>query len=296
MKKNSKITLLVMALGVILSTAARVFVISAHTDMNTGFLYHGDELLCNLLYFGVIAIASAAAIFTAKIDEKNGAKDLTAAAVPTVGAVVMGFLTIFAGGFAIYEGIAEIHAITPNRFLMLSDFIFGTVLLVIAFVTLVKQKFTPGLGYSYSLIGVYCICRGIYGFMNRMAIVTVPEYLIETLSIIGMSVFFVLLGRYVSGNESSKTRAALAFWGVASASLTLSNALGTMIAKIAASSEVKARIVTSTYIAESFKQAQKGVNAYAMVFTPWVELFLAALAAAGVAFLFIGKRDEDVQR
>lgn len=294
MKRNSKITLWVMALGVILSTAARVFAISAHTDMNTGFLYHGDELLCNILYFGVIVIASAASIFTVWRDENNGARELAAANIPASGSVVMGFLTALAGAFAVYEGIAELHAVTPNRFLMFADFIFGAVLLVIAFVTLVKQKFTPGVGYSYSLIGVYCICRGIYCFMNRMAITTVPEYLIEAMSIIGMSVFFVLLGRYLSGNETAKTRKALGFWGTAAVALTLSNAFGTIIAKFFASPEIRARIVYTSYAAESFRQAQKGVNAYAMVFTPWAELFLGALVAVGVAVLFIGKRDENV--
>ncbi len=297
MKKNSKLTLLILALGVVLSTAARVFVISAHTDMNTGFLYHGDELLCNLLYYGVIVIASAAAVFTARLDENSGIKERSAADISGAGTALIGFLTIFAGVFAVYEGITEIDAITPNKFLMFADFIFGAVQVALAFVTLVKKKFTPGVGYSYSLIGVYCICRGIYCFMNRMAITTVPEYLIECMSLIGMAVFFVLLGRFLSGNETPRTRKALSFWGVLTASLTLSNAFGVMIAKLTAPSSVSGRIVYTSFAAERFKQAQKGIDAYNMVFSPWVNLLLGALTAVALVVLFAGrtaKSDEDV--
>ena len=111
------------------------------------------------------------------------------------GAAVIGFLTMFTGVFAVYEGLTETKAITPTLFLTVIDLLFAAVMLAIAFVTLSKKRFTPGLGYSYSLIGVYCVCRGVYCFMSRMAITTVPEYLIECLSLIGMSVYFVMLGR-----------------------------------------------------------------------------------------------------
>ena len=290
MKKNSKITLAVLAAGVVLSLAARIFVITAHTDMKTGFLYHGDELLCNVLYYGIIVIAAVTAIFTSKYDEKNSAfGECTAKSITGAKAAVIGFLTLGTGLFAAYEGYTEIHAITRNMFLVIVDFLFGAALIAIAFATLYKKEFTPGLGYSFSFIGVYCVCRGIYCFMSRMAIVTVPEYLIECLCLIVMAVFFVLLGRFLSGNETKRTRKAMCFWGVGTSALTLSSAFGTIIARIAAPEAVRSRIVMTSYDAESFRQASEGVDAYKMVYTPWVNVFLGLLTAAVLVIMFMNK-------
>ena len=284
--KYSKKTLAVLTAGIILSLAVRIYIIVAHTDMTTGFLYHGEELLCNLLYYGIIAAAAVASVFTVRVDEKSGVGEKTAADIGGAGVTVIGFLTMFAGVFAGYEGITEFKAITPTNYLIAVDFLFAVIIVVIAFVTLAKKRFSPGLGYSYSLIGAYCICRGIYCFMNRMAIVTVPEYLIECLSLIGMSVYFVILGRFLSGNETKHTRKFVCFWGVGTASITLSSALGTLIARFAAPEEIRMRIVLSSYEAESFRQASAGANAYKMTASPWVNLFLGVLIAASLVTVF----------
>ena len=297
MKKNGKITLAVLAAGMILSLAVRIYVMVAHTDMTTGFLYHGEEPLCNILYYGIIAAVAVAAIFTAGIGVKNAEGEQNASDIGVTGTVVIGFLTMIAGLFAGYEGIKETKAITPTKFLIAVDFLFAAVLLIIAFTTLYKKRFTPGVGYSYSLIGAYCTCRGIYCFMSRMAIVTVPEYLIECLSLIGMSVFFVLLGRYLSGNETKRTRRAACFWGAGTAAITFSSALGTIVARIAAPAEIGSRIVFTSYDAESFRQASEGVDAYKMVVTPWVNVFLGALIVAALVAMFVkpASKPQDTQ-
>ena len=279
-------TLAVLAAGIILSLAVRVYVIAAHTDMLTGFLYHGKALMCNLLYYGIILAAAVASVFTARVDEKSGIKERTASDIGSAGAMVIGFFTMLAGFFAAYEGFTEIKAITPTTFLIIADFLFAAVLVAIACVVLAKKRFTPGLGYSYSLVGAYCISRGVYCFMSRMAIVTVPEYLIECLSLIGMSVYFVLLGRFLSGNETKRTRRFASLWGTATASITLSSALGTIIASFAAPEEIRMRIVYTSYEAESFRQASAGVDAYKLVATPWVNLVLGMLIVASLVIMF----------
>ena len=287
MKKNAKITLVVLAAGTVLSLAVRIYVIVAHTDMTTGFLYHGEELLCNILYYGIIAAAAITSVFTARIDEKNGIGEQTASDIVSGGAVAIGFFTMFAGLFAAYEGFKEMKAITPTAFLIAVDFLFAALLVAIAFVTLYKKRFTPGLGYSYTLIGVYCICRGIYCFMGKMAIVTVPEYLIECLSLIGMAVFFALLGRFLSGNEMPHTRKLLCLCGVGTVSITFSSAFGTLLARLMAPEEIRSRIVMTSYEAESFRQASAGVDAYKLTATPWVNVLLGAAIAASLIAMFI---------
>lgn len=285
MRKNGKITLAVLAAGVVLGTAARVWAIAAHTDMKTGFLYHGDELLCNILYYGIILAAAVVSVFTSRAGE-GGCVIGAAAEIPSGGAVVTGFLALGAGLCAAYEGLAEFNAISPMLFLTAIDFLFGALLLIIGFATLFKKRFTAGLGYTYSLIGAYCVCRGLYAFMNRMAIQTVPEYCIEAVSLVCMSVYFLILGRYLSGNDNRRTAGGICFWGVASSGLVLSSALGTIVASITASGEVSERIVFSTYAAESFRQAQRGIDAYNMVITPWVNVMLGVMIVVSVSIMF----------
>lgn len=295
MKKNAKITVAVLAAGIILSLAVRIYVIVAHTDMTTGFLYHGEELLCNALYYGLIVAAAVVSVFTARVDEKNGIGEQTASDIGGAGVVIIGFFTMFAGLFAAYEGLTEMKAITPTKFLIVVDLLFSGVIVAISFVTVFRKKFTPGLGYSYTLIGAYCICRGIYCFMSKMAIVTVPEYLIECLSLVGMSVYFAMLGRFLSGNETDHTRKFLCFWGIGTASITLSSAFGTLIARFIAPEEIRARIVFTSYEAESFRQASAGANAYKLTATPWVNVCLGAVIVASLAAMFVktGHRSEN---
>lgn len=286
MKKNGRITLIVLAESIIASLVVRIYVIVAHTDMRTGFLYHGEDLLCNIAYYGIIAASAIVAAVTARTGRKGSLDDFPPEEIGEVKAMIIGILTMGAGLCAAYEGIAEMHALTPTGFLIFADFLFAAVLVCISFLTIYKKKFTPLVGYSYSIIGVYCICRGMYCFMSRMAIVTVPEYLIECLSLIGMSVFFVLMGRFFSGNATRFTRKGMCFWGVGTASLVLSSGLGTLIASVAAPEEIRSRIVYSEAAAEQYRQASAGFDAYKMVVTPWINLVLGGLIVAAIIAAF----------
>lgn len=286
MRKNGKITLAVFAAAVISATAVRIFVVSAHTDMTTGFIYHGDELLCNFLYYGVIAAAALASVFTLKI----GQTDTTvgrAADIPGGGVIVLGFMDILAGIFAVFEALKEKDAISPTVFIMAADYVFAAALIAIGFATLYKRSFTPGLGFSYSIIGVYVITRALYSLMIRMSVIFVPEYLIEALVYIGMAIFFPILGRYLSGNEHRPTAGAMCFWGVGLSSMLLSAALGAIISRFTAPEEISERIVFTYAEAESFRQASEGVDAYKLVMPSLVDIMLALIAAFSVILLLI---------
>ena len=286
MKKNGKLTLVALAAGIILSTVVRFFVITKHTEMTTGFLYHGDELLWNGLYYGVVLLMSIAAIFTVMADKKKDTETLTASGIGRGRTIMIGLITMTAAVFAAYEGMDEMRAFTPTKFLIAADFLFAVVLAVIAFVTLYHKTFKPVIGYLYSLIGAYCICRGVYCFMSRMAISTVPEYLIECLGLIGMAIYFVLLGRFLSGNDSKLTKNALGFWGVGTASLTFSSAIASFVAKLAAPEEISTRIVYNSAAAESYRQASAGFDAYKMVITSWVDIVLGVLIVVSLVIAF----------
>lgn len=290
--KKTRITPVVLAAGIVLSTAARFFVITQHTEMTTGFLYHGDEPLWNSIYYGLILIAAVAAIFTARADAKKDSDAPITSAIGKVKTITIGLLTMAAAVFAAYEGMDEMRAFTPTLFRIISDFAFAVLLAIIAFVTLYNKNFTPVGGYLYSLIGAYCICRGMYCFMSRMAISTVPEYMIECLSLIGMAVYFVTLGRYLSGNSGKHTKKALGFWGVGTASLTFSSALAMLIAKLAAPEEISSRIVYTAAEAENYRQASAGFDAYKMVITPWVEILLGIIIVVSLVIAFSKPSEE----
>lgn len=291
--KKIKLTPIVLALGIIASAVVRFVVITQHTEISnnplkrsTGFLFHGDELLWNGLYYGIIIIAAIAAIIAAVVDSKGEAEELKGAGLGKGRTILIGLLMMTAAVFAAYDGRAEMNAFSPTAFLIIIDFAFAILMGIISFVTLSNKRFTPIIGYLYSLVGAFCICRGIYCFMSRMAIATVPEYVIQSLSLVTMAVYFVMLARFLSGNTGKHTRKAMGFWGVSAASLTFSSALGAILAKFLAADDIKACIVFSANDAENYRQARAGADAYNLVVTPTAELALALIVAVTLIIAF----------
>ena len=288
MSKNGKTALIVAGAGFVLCFAARLVTILFFTDMNTGFLNHGNEILCNLLIYGVLAAAAIVAGLLLR-KEPAGVK------VSGNGCLAIGFVTLLAAVCAGYEGIAETSALTPSLFLIITDFVGAVYMAVLAFAVLYKKSFTPALGFCYSIIGVYCVFRGIYVFMNRMVIAAVPEYLAEVLEIVFLALFFAMFARMFSGNEEKLTKPFMFISGVGAAILTLSSSLGVIFSKLFAPAEIAERISASTKYAEVFYQNNHGRDGYIMTFTPYVNMALGLLAAvAVVAALKSAKAEEPI--
>lgn len=301
--KKIKLTPIALAVGIIASTVVRLLVITGHTEISndpekhsTGFLFHGDELLWNGLYYGIILLAAIAAIIAAAVDSKGEAEELKGAGLGKGRVILIGLLMMTAAVCAAYDGRAEMSAFSPTAFLIIIDLAFAVIMAIIAFVTLSNKRFTPVIGYFYSLVGAFCIARGVYFFMSRMAIATVPEYVIQSLSLITMAVYFVLLARFLSGNSGKHTRKAMSFWGASAASLTFSSALGTIIARLTAPADIKSCIVFSENAAENYRQARAGAEAYTLVFTPPVELALAVIVIVTLIIAFTKPTAIDVER
>ena len=275
MSKKGKITLIAAGAGFALCLAARIAVITLFTDMKSGFLYNGNEVLCNiLLYAGLLAAGIAAFVLT---------RNEPASANPSEkGCITIGFVTLLAAICAGYEGIAEMSALTPSVFLIIADFAGALYMAVLAFSILYKRSFSPGLGFCFSIIGVYCVIRGIYSFMSRMAITTVPEYLAEVLGLVLCACFFAMFAKLFSGNGEKRTMPALCLFGIGAGILTISGALGIIAAKLFAPAEIAERITASAKTAELFYQNNQGRFGYMMTFTPYVNIALGLLAAVGV--------------
>lgn len=292
MKKNTGLALWVMAGGTLLAVIMRIYQIVVCTDMNTGFLFHENNFFENYGFYIIAVLAAAGAAAGAVIDGRRELGGFSVGGVVDGRAAVLGFAMLIMGLCAAYEGYTELSAISPSGFLIFVDFAFGAAMLVIAFVTLYKKEFSPGLGFSYCAAALYFTLRGVNVFLDRMVINTVPEYLIECLSVIGGAVFFMLFAKLMSGNEHKNTRTALCAWGVPTVVITLGSALATIISGFIAPAEVSERITSSRYAAEMYYQVNGGRNAYMMVYTPWVNVAMALFIAAALIMLFLRKKEE----
>ena len=286
MSKNGKTALIAAGAGFVLCLAARLVTILFFTDMKTGFLTHGSEILCNLLNYGFLAAAAIAAGVLLRKEPKFVKPSEN-------GCLVIGFFTLLAAICAGYEGITETSALSPSIFLIISDFVGAVYMAALAFALLYKKSFTPALGFCYSIVGVYCVFRGISVFMNRMAIATVPEYLAEVLQIALLALFFAMFARLFSGNGDRATTPMMYFTGVGAAILTLSTSLGVILSKLFAPAEIAERITASANYAEVFYQNNHGRDSYIMTFTPFVNMALGLLAAAAVVVALKSAKAEE---
>ena len=290
MKKNSKITLWLMLGAFAVCFLVRAYQIAVCTDMTTGFLYHDNSIVQNLMYYALVAFALALAAVSAHFDVKRRGGGFDTAQVVDARAAVIGFALLLVAICSLYEGYTEMSVISPNAFLIFIDLAFGAAMAVIAFVTLYKKEFGAGLGFSYSVVGLYFTLRGICVFLDHMVINSVPEYLIECLCVIGGAVFFTLLAKLFSGNGGRYTSAALCVWGVPTAVMTLSSALATIVCGAAAPEEIAERITASSYTAELYYQANYGSGAYMMTYTPWVNVAMGVFVAAALVVLLLPNR------
>ena len=286
MSKNGKTALIAAGAGFVLCLAARLVTILFFTDMKTGFLTHGSEILCNLLNYGFLVAAAIAAGVLLRKEPKFVKPSEN-------GCLVIGFFTLLAAICAGYEGITETSALLPSVFLIISDFVGAVYMAALAFALLYKKSFTPALGFCYSIVGVYCVFRGISVFMNRMAIATVPEYLAEVLQIALLALFFAMFARLFSGNGDRATTSMMYFTGVGAAILTLSTSLGVILSKLFAPAEIAERISASANYAEVFYQNNHGRDSYIMTFTPFVNMALGLLAAAAVVVALKSAKAEE---
>lgn len=297
MTKNSKFSLFAIIPAFLLCAAARFFQVSDGTDFSTGFLYNENGFLVNFAFNGLLILTLVAVIALCILDKKRGSayfeNDVRGTMVD-MRAVAVGFPLLIAGALAAYEGYLQMGALTPSAFLIFVDFLFGALMIVQGFVILYKKEITAALGFSLVIPAVYYTLRGICVFIDRMVIASVPEYLIECLIIIGMGVFFMLLAKLFSGNESKRTRTAVSAVGITVSVMTLSSAVATIAADLLYPHDIGTRIVANANDAELYRQALISQTAlmnvsdhgYHMAYTSWVDVAMALLILLTLAALY----------
>ncbi len=292
MNKKRLINPVVMMIGIVLCTAARVFVIS-RTDMRFGSIVHGYEVVCNLLYFGTLAAAAVSAAVFAVSPGKRSAEDDT---VPTrfdvsgSGAVAVGFGLLAVGAGAVCDAVSMMKTDDSSGVFIAICFVFAAAFAIVAFYTLYKKEITPGLGFVYSFGGIYFVLRGIFCFMNRMVVSDVPEYTISVLSAVFGGLLFAAAGKLFSGNEGRITRRMFCVWSVGASVLTISALLGTAAAKLFLGDEISQCIVFTSADAAEYHELVKGVDGYRLAFPAFSDIGLGILAVTLVlAVCLFGK-------
>ena len=279
--KTIRITPIVIAAGAVLAAAARVYVIG-RTDMTVGTLFHDTSLICNLLYYGIIILTMLGAVISSGLDEKRGVCGGPDATPGIKGVIAIGFGLLITALCCGYDGFVENNSLSPSLFVLITDLGAAVILGVIAFVTLYKKEFSPGLGFVYVLGGAYYVCRGINCFMIRMAITTIPEYLVDCLTVICGAVFFVSFAKLMSGNGGKLTVKAFFAFGSAAFVISVSSFLGAAASKVLLSPEISQRIVFTANEAENNFQALHGIDAYLMAFPPLPNLAVGIFAAVAM--------------
>lgn len=298
MKNNSKFGVWVLIPGFVLAFAARMAQLCAGTDMETGFLKHDNGFFMDFCFWGAVIVAVGGAVAAAFLDRKKNAEYYSApvSSVTDARAAAIGFAMLLPALGALYEGYAEVRIpeesrVTVSPFMIGVDFLFGAAMLVVAFMILYFKEFKPALGFSTVTGAVYYTLRGIGIFMEKMAVTTVPEYLINCISVILSAVFFMQLAKLLSGNEGKHTRDALAVSGTAAAVTILGNAFAGLAAMLFGPADVASRIVVTSYEAEWLYQAEGGDMAYYMSLAPVADVAAGLFIVIVMIVLFMKKKE-----
>lgn len=280
MPKKCPVTPIVMVIAVVLCAAARVFAISK-TDMMYGSLNHGYEIVCNVLFYGVIVTASVIGTVFGSYPKKGEEK----AALSNMSgkpAVAVGFGMLVAAVCIAYDAVFSAKSPYASVVFMIISYAFAAMFAVVGFVTLYKKSFAPALGFAYSFGGVFYVVKGIFFFRSHMVVAAIPEYVIEGMTCVLGGLFFVMAGRLLSGNVERFTGKMLNVWGMFSAVLTLSAFIGTVVAKPVLDDEISQRIVFTSAEAEQYFQAAHGTGGYWLAFPSLAAVGLGVMAAITV--------------
>lgn len=291
MPKKCPITPVILIIGVVLCAAARTFAI-AQTDMLYGSLNHGYEVICNVLFYGVLAASVIIGTISGSYPEK-GKENAALKGVSGKPAAAVGFGMLAVAVGVAYDAIFSAKSPYASTVYMIISYAFAAMFAVLGFVTLYKKAFSPALGFAYTFGGVFYVVKGIFFFRSHMVVSAIPEYLIEGMTCVLGGLFFVMAGKLLSGNEGRFTRKTLNVWGISSTVLTLSSFLGTAAAKLVLGEEISQRIVFTSAQAEQNFQEAHGTDGYWLAFPSLAAVGLGIVAAAVVIAVNISCKAEN---
>ncbi len=293
MPKKCLVTPIVMVIAVVLCAAARVFAISK-TDMQYGSINHDYVVVCNALFYGVlvgaVVIGTVFGCYPKKGEENTALKGMSKKSVSAVG-----FAMLAAAVGIAYDTVFSAKSPYASAVFMIISYAFAAMFVVLGFVTLYKKAFSPGLGFAYSFGGLFYVVRGIFFFRDHMVVSAIPEYAIEGLTSVLGGLFFVAVGRLLSGNGGKSTGKMVNIWGISSAVLTLSAFIGAAVSKLLLSEEISQRIVFTSAQAQRNFQAAHGTDGYWLAFPSLAAVGLGIVTAVTVISVNVGSNSKQTE-
>lgn len=159
------------------------------------------------LFFVLAAAVFGAGIF---LDKKKGADSFTckAAHLSPKFTLIMGIS--FTVGFCL-QFVELFFGSGKTGLALVGEIVTMAAYLAAAFMLLARKEIKPSIGYIQLVISVSYTVKAAALFMQDTIIVRVSDELILLLSYVASVLFFLALGRFISGNETKTSRIKLLF-------------------------------------------------------------------------------------
>lgn len=274
MNKKSKLALFsfipLVIVCIIFRMTQYAFVIDLHTGFfksNAGFHRYS---LTSCLFLSFIIFLSLALLDKRK---KSKAFTINKDQLSPKLLKAFGFLLILSAVTIVIK-IPEVINAGKKEYLLLFFMLFGIVILSSAgFYILTKRAVNGVSALLFAGIAVYVVLRTAMLFLNRMAVLSVPQYVLEILSRLSLVFFLLSLARMMLDSEKKFTRLTAIVMGLFSATMIFTTELGAFFAAFIADESV-----------------------FELVADPHGEnLFMGVFALFGVIMLYCGKVNTPIE-
>ena len=236
MWKTRRILPVIAVMAAIISLGFRVFqllVAVDYTDM--GFFYADAGFIATWGMYLILLITAVLLIIVSIIDKRSGNEAYTRPA-----ASLTPKQTGFLGAAFLLGACLRLYRLIFNFSFNFKSFELGFVgealmfvlFTLIGFLILGSRKLKPVVGYLHIVICISCTLNAAALFMQDTIITRVSDELLLLLSYVGSVLFFLALGRFISGTESKLTRFKLFIFGGLTAALSFCASLAGYIALI----------------------------------------------------------------
>lgn len=222
MNKSSRIFPIAAIAASVAAMIFRIAQILTVVDYNTmGFFDSAAPfILTNGIYifFLLAAVIFGFGIFSDK-KKGSGAYGCTAREISPKYTLIMGIA--FGGGFCL-QFVQLFFGEGKTGLALTGEIVTMAAYLAAAFMLLARKGINSSIGYIQLVISVSYTIKSAALFMQDTIIVRVSDELILLLSYVASVIFFLALGRFISGNETKSTKAKLLFTAAAVSVLSLS--------------------------------------------------------------------------
>lgn len=191
-------------------------------DSETGFF------ACYGIYL-IFVLAAAVFIVGAIYDNRNGSEaySVSAEALTPKQTGALGVAFLAAGVFSLFDTVFGFKGFSLGTAV---DIVLLVVYVAVGFLLLGRKTVSRSVGYLHLIICVCYTVKSASTFMTDTVIVKVSDELILLLSYVVSVVFFLPLGRFLSNNETKRSRKKLFVCGGMTAVLTACSSLAGYVA------------------------------------------------------------------